>query len=296
MASGSTWFSQKIDPANWACSNAGAYFNPSVDTSRQRWQRPNRTGTRGRPLVAKVSVLERGQETKAFQRIAASANARHIPALDALRAASALLVILYHCGVPYIPASLGVTVFFVISGFLITWILLKEYDQRGTISLRNFYGRRSFRIFPAFYVFWAIMIAATLFRHAHVLWGQALSSFFYVCNYYQGTHGYPSSAFSRTWSLAVEEQFYLLWPLLFRTFARNQEKLSARAADGHRLGMGIAVCDGVCRRQRSLHLHGLRNPLRPDHGGVCNRDLHPARLLRSVWNRVCQSAAMLGLT
>jgi peptidoglycan/LPS O-acetylase OafA/YrhL len=160
----------------------------------------------------------------ASKRLAAALDSRHIPKLDALRFVSALLVMLYHFGYP-IPAGFGVVCFFVISGFLITWLLLVERDQTGDTSLKGFYLRRAFRIFPAFYVYWALVIGIRIVRRHGVLWGQAAASFFYVCNYYQGTHGYPESMLSRTWSLGVEEQFYLLWPFLFWKVSGDRRKL-----------------------------------------------------------------------
>src|SRR5262249_39709282 len=146
-------------------------------------------------------------------KLSQSFHAKHIPKLDGLRAISALLVMLYHFGLP-IPAGLGVTCFFVISGFLITRLLLDGHERTRRVSLKDFYIRRSFRIFPAFYVYWAGITVWLVYRR-HVIWGQAVSSFFYVCNYYQGLHHYPSTPYSRTWSLGVEEQFYLLWPWVF---------------------------------------------------------------------------------
>lgn len=81
---------------------------------------------------------------------------RHLPALDGLRAVAVFVVITYHFFGGPIPGNLGVSAFFVLSGFLITWLLLKEYDADGTISLRNFYTRRVLRIFPAYYFFVAV--------------------------------------------------------------------------------------------------------------------------------------------
>ena len=82
---------------------------------------------------------------------------QHIPALDAVRGIAALLVVITHMGLlPRQFGALGVAIFFVLSGFLITWLLLRENDQAGDVSLRNFYVRRTLRIFPAFYVFWAV--------------------------------------------------------------------------------------------------------------------------------------------
>ena len=90
---------------------------------------------------------------------------QHIPALDAVRGIAALMVVFTHMGLlPRQFGALGVAIFFVLSGFLITWLLLRENDQAGDVSLRNFYVRRTLRIFPAFYVFWAVSICATLLR------------------------------------------------------------------------------------------------------------------------------------
>jgi peptidoglycan/LPS O-acetylase OafA/YrhL len=156
-------------------------------------------------------------------KLSQSFHARYIPKLDALRAISALLVMLYHFNLP-IPAGFGVTCFFVISGFLITRLLLEEQDRTGRVSLSAFYVRRGFRIFPAFYVYWIFITAWYVFRHK-IIWGQAFSSFFYICNYYQGLHHYPSTSYARTWSLGVEEQFYLLWPWMFSHLSSNRGRL-----------------------------------------------------------------------
>ena len=139
-----------------------------------------------------------------------------LPKLDFLRAVSAGVVIAYHYGVGAVPAGFGVLTFFVISGFLITILLLKENGKTGTISLKDFYIRRSLRIFPAFYVYWALIVGGILImKPSRLPVTQAICSFLYVGNYYQGLHGYPSTLLSHTWSLGVEEQFYLLWPGIF---------------------------------------------------------------------------------
>jgi len=95
-----------------------------------------------------------------------------------------LIVVLYHFGFAFLPAGAGVMIFFVISGFLITLLLLEEYDKTSRISLGHFYFRRTFRIFPAFYVFWAVTVGGLLVKHSHILWGQVIATFFYVGNYY----------------------------------------------------------------------------------------------------------------
>jgi peptidoglycan/LPS O-acetylase OafA/YrhL len=162
--------------------------------------------------------------------IAASLQRRKIPKLDALRAISAAIVVIYHFGFAFFPAGLGVMIFFVISGFLITWLLLEEFSKSGGIALGRFYFRRTFRIFPAFYVFWLITLAGLLVKHGHILWGQVAATFFYVGNYYQGLNHYPENGFSHAWSLGVEEQYYLLWPALFLLLIRKQPLVLLRAS------------------------------------------------------------------
>lgn len=140
---------------------------------------------------------------------------KHIPALNGLRAIAVGLVIFYHLGYDSVPGAHGVMTFFVISGFLITWLLLVEFENTGRISLRDFYVRRTLRIFPAFYIFLFGWIALLILTGRSVQWAHAVSAFFYVSNYYNGIHGDPNTGFSHTWSLAIEEQFYLIWPSVF---------------------------------------------------------------------------------
>jgi peptidoglycan/LPS O-acetylase OafA/YrhL len=154
-----------------------------------------------------------------------------IPALDGIRAICVFLVIFFHLGnertLPFVPGPLGVLGFFVLSGFLITWLLLKEQEKSGSISLRGFYRRRALRIFPAFYVFWFLAVSSRLLAHAEgqMPWSQAFSAFFYVSNYFHAIF-HPSPDFIlHTWSLSAEEQFYLLWPLTFLVFAKKRKRL-----------------------------------------------------------------------
>jgi peptidoglycan/LPS O-acetylase OafA/YrhL len=154
-----------------------------------------------------------------------------IPALDGIRAIAVFLVLFYHLGneqaLPFFPGPLGVLGFFVLSGFLITWLLLKEQEKTGSISLKGFYRRRALRIFPAFYVFWMLSVGSRLLWHGagQVPWSQALSAFFYVSNYFHAIF-HPSPDFIlHTWSLSAEEQFYLLWPLAFLLLSRRRRFL-----------------------------------------------------------------------
>jgi peptidoglycan/LPS O-acetylase OafA/YrhL len=154
--------------------------------------------------------------------------ASNIPSLDGLRAISVVLVILVHLRVPYIPDIHGVLTFFVLSGFLITWLLLKESGRRGAVSIKDFYARRALRIFPAFYAFWFIHLGlyfASRGVPTHRVWFDYLTAFFYVSDYRLAfTHVRP--VLSHTWSLSVEEQFYLIWPWIFVLFQHDLRKLT----------------------------------------------------------------------
>jgi peptidoglycan/LPS O-acetylase OafA/YrhL len=131
------------------------------------------------------------------------------------------LVIAYHAGYG-IPGDLGVTGFFVLSGFLITWLLLREHDQSGTVSLRGFYLRRTLRIFPAYYAFVVFsLLTDSALGHAWTP-GQVQSALSYTVNYYNAFNNHEGPI-PHTWSLAVEEQFYLCWPFLFLLLLRRGE-------------------------------------------------------------------------
>jgi peptidoglycan/LPS O-acetylase OafA/YrhL len=145
---------------------------------------------------------------------------RHIPSLDGLRAISIALVLLAHvAGTRNAPAfldaffqvgNLGVKVFFEISGFLITTLLLRELSTTGQISLKDFYLRRAFRIVPACYVYILVIGVLSLGGIVVLYPNDMLHAITYTMNYHIDRSWY----LNHLWSLAVEEQFYLLWPLL----------------------------------------------------------------------------------
>jgi peptidoglycan/LPS O-acetylase OafA/YrhL len=134
---------------------------------------------------------------------------RRIPSLDGLRAISIIFVIVGHLwghpGAPVLLSALGVHVFFVLSGYLITGLLQKEYERAGRINLVAFYKRRCFRIFPAAFTY--ILIVAILSPATR---GGLAYAITYTASYHPT--GMPL-LFQHLWSLSVEEQFYLLWPL-----------------------------------------------------------------------------------
>jgi peptidoglycan/LPS O-acetylase OafA/YrhL len=139
-----------------------------------------------------------------------------IPSLDGLRAVSIALVVYAHLiGTVGFPkqdgrdlGTYGVRFFFVISGFLITGLLLKEYKATGTINLRRFTLRRTFRIFPAYYASLLVLAAISAAGWVTLRDGDLLHALTYTQNY----HADHSWWVGHAWSLSVEEQFYLLWP------------------------------------------------------------------------------------
>lgn len=149
-----------------------------------------------------------------------------IASLDGARAMSITLVIIGHLSlvktIPYAHeihevdmGNFGVRTFFVISGFLITTLLLQEKARTGAISLRGFFLRRFFRIFPAYYVFLAITTVMGIAGWTKIQLGQLPMVAAYLTNY-----TWVEWIWDHTWSLSVEEQFYLLWPcvLVFAGF------------------------------------------------------------------------------
>ncbi|MBO9650127.1 MAG: acyltransferase [Variovorax sp.] len=138
----------------------------------------------------------------------------YLPALDGIRAIAIAMVLIFHSGFhPTGGGYLGVDVFFVLSGFLITKLLMSEMAQQGRIDLAGFYWRRALRLYPVFLV---VLVCVTL--PGHFLWpgipiGQhAALAGLYLTDYAQALH-YAPSPLTYTWSLAVEEHFYVLWPL-----------------------------------------------------------------------------------
>jgi len=145
-------------------------------------------------------------------------NQGKIPSLDGLRGVSFLIVFLAHAGLEWIiPGRVGVNVFFLLSGYLITTLMIRERQKTGWISLKLFYSRRTLRIFPPMY---AIMIATLLYLWlVHHMQGITIagvcSQAFYYQNYWFHNGKGIIPGLGVLWSLAVEEHFYILFPPLF---------------------------------------------------------------------------------
>ena len=205
----------------------------------------------------------------------------HIRGLDGIRALSVLAIIAFHTGLKAVPGGFyGVDAFFVLSGFLITSLLVREWSGSGTIRLRRFWAARARRLLPALFLLIAVIgivlaFVPTVLATPNII-GDTLSTMFYVSNWYSIHRGVTYFSLSaqpspllHTWSLAIEEQFYLVWPLVvlgvlkFGTARRPRRR--ARQADPRAvavLGAGQLLLvgpspvhdDRAWTRRRRLHV------------------------------------------
>lgn len=165
-------------------------------------------------------------------------NSQHTPTLyikgfDGMRAVSIIMVMLTHLGVydawlqqnftlwlwHTLSGEVGVNIFFVISGFLITTLLLREKSEKGKISYRNFIIRRFLRLLPPLILFYFTLFILRQTGQLHYTTIGFLASVFYIYNFLPFKFGSPE--LGHTWSLAVEEQFYFLWPWIIYLFSRK---------------------------------------------------------------------------
>jgi peptidoglycan/LPS O-acetylase OafA/YrhL len=184
------------------------------------------------PSDAPETAVERWPATPA-DRVAQTfqPSVRYLPALDGMRALAVASVLLYHGDVSWIPGGfLGVEVFFVISGYLITSLLLAERESTGGTAYLAFWARRARRLLPALFAMLAVVSAVWLLKvpgEAARIRGDIVGALTYITNWYQivvrqsyfEAIGRPSPL-RHLWSLAVEEQFYLVWPIVLAGLSR----------------------------------------------------------------------------
>lgn len=202
------------------------------------------------PALARLERLERRR------RLDTARGMGYQPSLDGVRALSVVAVILYHAGFTWMHGGFfGVEVFFVVSGFLITSLLIEERDRSGRNDLRQFWVRRWRRLLPALFtvlvvvgvwaVFWGSAEQHTQIRRDYpwgifylANWGQIFSQ----VAYFSGT----PTLFRHLWSLAVEEQWYLVWPLVFMVIGRDPSKDRRRGPTLAFVAIGVMAATAAC--------------------------------------------------
>ncbi len=177
----------------------------------------------------------------------------YVPGLDGIRALAVIAVLGYHFAIPQMSGGLlGVSIFFTLSGFLITSILVSTWERTGGLELRRFWLHRARRLLPALVVVLVVVLAVTAITDAAALptrWGETVSAIFYVNNW--ATIAADGSYFDyfagpqpleHLWSLSIEEQFYLIWPLLLLLLL---SRLAGRLADVAKVTGVLAVASFV---------------------------------------------------
>jgi peptidoglycan/LPS O-acetylase OafA/YrhL len=203
-------------------------------------------------LASTVGEAPRAPSTAGFK-----SGMGHIPSLDGVRALAFLMVFVSHGGLKnLVPGGFGVTIFFVLSGFLITTLLRVEYETNGWVDLGAFYLRRVCRIFPLLYITIAACVVLRLMGQlgGDLTLAGVLSQVLQWSNYYLIAHG-PDSVIAGTivlWSLAVEESFYLLFPIIYRALSKRFSAVTQ--------GWILALACGGCLLWRLVLVLVLHRP------------------------------------
>lgn len=234
--------------------NRSAHERPRADRrtgESRRGPSPHRTPTNKGAHTAKTNTGAT-HSSATYQQAPARPKSRYIPALDGLRTLAVVAVVLYHLNLTWAQGGLlGVTIFFVLSGYLITRLLLNEVAKTGRIDLKSFWIRRIRRLFPA--VVTVVVVTCTLctiFNHVMLtkMRPDILPSLLFFNNWWQiaqdvsyfNALGNPSPL-THFWSLAIEEQFYLIWPpLLLAMVSMHMSKPSTR-----RVVLGLAAVSAI---------------------------------------------------
>ena len=266
--------------------------------------RANRQATEPRRAAGSHrSPSNKGAHTNsaAKEQAPARPKSRYIPALDGLRTLAVVAVVLYHLNLTWAQGGLlGVTIFFVLSGYLITRLLINEIAKTGRIDLKSFWIRRIRRLFPAVVTVVVVTCAlCTVFNHVMLtkMRPDILPSLLFFNNWWQILHnvsyfnalGDPSPL-THFWSLAIEEQFYLIWPpLLLAMVSMHMSKPNTR-----RVVLGLAAVSAVAMM---VLYNPATDPSRVYYGTdtrvfslllgawmafIPDRDLAPARLVRRL--------------
>lgn len=221
-------------------------------------------------------------------------SAGHLDTLDGVRGIAVVTVMLYHAHVSSFRGGfLGVDIFFVLSGFLITGLLLQEWERTGSVDLKRFYIRRALRLLPALL---ALLILALVFPRVFTprledgqsprLWLAALASISYASNWVRAFDLTEMSFLQHTWSLGIEEQFYTLWPLALLAVLRSRNR---------RFWTIVVVCAGIVGSAtlRAVTWQGRESLLRAYYGLDTRLDsllIGCLLALLLAWNLIPQTA------
>lgn len=151
---------------------------------------------------------------------------KYYPQLDGLRGVAILLVMLFHAKIPFFTGGyIGVDIFFVLSGFLISSSLIKEFKMKNNINLKYFYIKRIRRLFPALFLFLVVYIIISYItlnsEEANKNFIDSIIALFYITNWVQAFEIRSMGLIKHTWSLSIEEQFYLIWPITIYILLKN---------------------------------------------------------------------------
>jgi peptidoglycan/LPS O-acetylase OafA/YrhL len=222
-----------------------------------------------------------------------------IPSLDGLRAIAIALVIVGHsadsANAPRVLThfnhlgNFGVRCFFIISGFLITTLLLKEEEQTGSISMKGFYIRRALRIFPASLVFIGVIALCSNYGYVHLNSGDLIHALTYTMNY----HLRRAWWFDHLWSLSVEEQFYLIWPGLIWFVGSRR---------GVKIAWAVVLVVPLIRAFMWFHLHASDSAMTKHFeanadalASGCLLSLNYNRIVDNRWFQQFQASSFFGI-
>ncbi len=181
---------------------------------------------------------------------------RYFAPLDGLRAVSILLVITAHSSDPLftrLHGATGVTIFFVISGYLITTLLLREEERNGRARIKAFYIRRAFRILPLYYLTLAGYIVLIGVLHLQAGASSLWHSLPYYLTYQNDLVPHGAGVFNHSWSLAVEEKYYFLWPLMFAIPMLRKHRLTVVG--------GLAAVTALASLWSATHYFAIYTPI-----------------------------------
>lgn len=181
---------------------------------------------------------------------------RYFAPLDGLRAISILLVITAHAADPLftrLHGAVGVTIFFVISGYLITTLLLREEERNGRARIKAFYIRRAFRILPLYYLTLAAYVVLIGVLHLQAGASSLWHSLPYYLTYQNDLVPHGAGVFNHSWSLAVEEKYYLVWPLMFAIPVLRKHRLTVAS--------GLAALTALASLWSATHYFAIYTPI-----------------------------------